>query len=82
MKSYWDIFECIFDVLFQNDVISTCPNDHLQHVMEPSIPHLPHFIKNAVVDKVTNKVKNVIDFPPASFVLRYKAKRKTYKKQD
>ncbi len=81
MRGYWDIPECIFDISLQDDAIPTCPDDHLQYVLEPSVSHLPRAVRDMVVDRATNRVRKVMNFPPAPVVLRHKAQGGRDKRQ-
>lgn len=74
MGYYWDIFNSIFDVSLQDDAIPTCLDNHLQHILELSVPHLSHTVGDMVIQRTPNRVRKVMDFSSALVVLRHKAK--------
>lgn len=82
MTGYWDISESIFNILFQDNAISTCPDNYLQYVLELSIFYLLCAIGNMVIDEATNKVGKVMNFFLAPVVLRHKTQEGKNKKQD
>lgn len=78
MYSHRDIFQRVFHITLQNNVVFSDLSNHLENILEPSVSHLSRIIKDVVVDEAPNRVRKMLYFHLSIVIVRYEA----YKKGD